>query len=58
MRPAIAWEATIARRDLIIAWLDKRIVELGKAKVLYLGRKTVRTRWRNPSGSSLNSSRP
>jgi hypothetical protein len=27
--------ATMARRDLIIAWLDKRIAELGEAKVLY-----------------------
>ncbi|MCX6571438.1 MAG: hypothetical protein NT006_08490 [Candidatus Aminicenantes bacterium] len=27
--------ATIARRDLMIAWLDKRIAELGEAKVLY-----------------------
>jgi hypothetical protein len=27
--------ATMARRDLIIAWLDKRIKELGEAKVLY-----------------------
>jgi hypothetical protein len=26
---------TISRRDLIIAWLDKRIKELGEAKVLY-----------------------
>jgi hypothetical protein len=28
-------KATMARRDLIIAWLDKRIAELGEAKVLY-----------------------
>jgi hypothetical protein len=27
--------ATMARRDLIIAWLDKRIAELGEIKVLY-----------------------
>ena len=27
--------ATIARRDLIIAWLDKRIAALGEIKVLY-----------------------
>jgi hypothetical protein len=27
--------ATIARRDLIIAWLNKRIAELGEIKVLY-----------------------
>ena len=27
--------ATIARRDLIMAWLDKRIAELGENKVLY-----------------------
>ncbi|OGD11823.1 MAG: hypothetical protein A2Y86_01475 [Candidatus Aminicenantes bacterium RBG_13_62_12] len=27
--------ATMARRDLIIAWLNKRIAELGEAKVLY-----------------------
>ena len=27
--------ATMARRDLIIAWLDKRIAELGEARVLY-----------------------
>ena len=27
--------ATMARRDLIIAWLDKRIAQLGEAKVLY-----------------------
>ena len=27
--------ATMARRDLIIAWLDKRIAELGEMKVLY-----------------------
>lgn len=27
--------ATMARRDLMIAWLDKRIVELGEMKVLY-----------------------
>jgi len=27
--------ATMARRDLIIAWLDKRIAELGETKVLY-----------------------
>ena len=27
--------ATMIRRDLIIAWLDKRIKELGEAKVLY-----------------------
>jgi len=27
--------ATMARRDLIIAWLDKRIAALGEAKVLY-----------------------
>jgi hypothetical protein len=27
--------ATMARRDLIIAWLDKRIAELGEAKVIY-----------------------
>jgi hypothetical protein len=27
--------ATMARRDLMIAWLDKRIAELGEAKVLY-----------------------
>ena len=27
--------ATLARRDLIIAWLDKRIKELGETKVLY-----------------------
>lgn len=27
--------ATMARRDLIIAWLDKRIATLGEAKVLY-----------------------
>jgi hypothetical protein len=31
--PEIA--ATIARRDLIIAWLDKRIAAVGEAKVLY-----------------------
>jgi hypothetical protein len=28
-------KATMARRDLIIAWLDKRIAELGEAKVIY-----------------------
>jgi hypothetical protein len=28
-------EATLARRDLIIAWLDKRIAALGEDKVLY-----------------------
>jgi len=28
-------KATMARRDLIIAWLDKRIAELGETKVLY-----------------------
>jgi hypothetical protein len=28
-------EALMARRDLIIAWLDKRIAELGEIKVLY-----------------------
>jgi hypothetical protein len=27
--------ATMARRDLMIAWLDKRIAELGEMKVLY-----------------------
>jgi hypothetical protein len=27
--------ATIARRDLMIAWLDKRIADLGEQKVLY-----------------------
>ncbi|HDT12806.1 MAG TPA: hypothetical protein ENO03_00465 [Candidatus Aminicenantes bacterium] len=27
--------ATLSRRDAIIAWLDKRIAELGEAKVLY-----------------------
>lgn len=27
--------ATMARRDLIVAWLDKRIAALGEAKVLY-----------------------
>jgi len=27
--------ATISRRDLIIAWLDKRIADLGEIKVLY-----------------------
>jgi len=27
--------ATMARRDLIIAWLDKRIAELGEERVLY-----------------------
>jgi hypothetical protein len=27
--------ATMARRDLMIAWLDKRIAELGETKVLY-----------------------
>jgi hypothetical protein len=27
--------ATMARRDLIIAWLDKRIAAVGEAKVLY-----------------------
>jgi hypothetical protein len=27
--------ATMARRDLIIAWLDKRIAELGEMKVIY-----------------------
>jgi hypothetical protein len=27
--------ATMARRDLMTAWLDKRIAELGEAKVLY-----------------------
>jgi len=27
--------ATMARRDLIIAWLDKRIANLGEEKVLY-----------------------
>ncbi|MDH4272987.1 MAG: hypothetical protein OEW18_13525 [Candidatus Aminicenantes bacterium] len=27
--------ATLARRDLIIAWLDKRIAELGEDRVLY-----------------------
>jgi len=28
-------KATLMRRDLIIAWLDKRIAELGEVKVLY-----------------------
>ncbi len=28
-------KATMARRDLIIAWLDKRIAELGEMKVIY-----------------------
>jgi hypothetical protein len=28
-------KATMARRDLITAWLDKRIAELGETKVLY-----------------------
>ncbi|NTV81577.1 MAG: hypothetical protein HGA24_09170 [Candidatus Aminicenantes bacterium] len=27
--------ATMARRDLMVAWLDKRIAEIGEAKVLY-----------------------
>jgi hypothetical protein len=27
--------ATMTRRDLIIAWLDKRIAELGEMKVIY-----------------------
>jgi hypothetical protein len=27
--------AVMARRDLIIAWLDKRIKELGEIRVLY-----------------------
>ena len=27
--------ATMSRRDLIIAWLDKRIADLGEIKVLY-----------------------
>ena len=28
-------ETTLARRDLIIAWIDKRIKDLGEDKVLY-----------------------
>jgi hypothetical protein len=27
--------ATMSRRDLIVAWLDKRIADLGEIKVLY-----------------------
>ena len=27
--------ATISRRDLIIAWLDKRVADLGETRVLY-----------------------